>query len=323
MHLGCERSTAVTLLRDAIQVIDLDRLSTLSDDVVLLEVLAYSVGAARYWQDPDEVDVALNDQAVIATLSPVAEAIGNAPASQWWPSDIRLGNQIWVDWREEGAPPPNLWGALDVLHEWRRRTIETEARFRGKKIDGEWWSPPILQLLSSEIEGRPSPLPELRSTTRELAHLGAVGLILEEDAYGTPNACCWPVRPRSAPRVFEIRGPDDWIDLATHFPLEVTWGRRYSWQMASGHDGRWLLPDWLAVAEEYDAVHLTVSGYLATSGRALMLEEGVATFVAGWNPDESYWLNDIVELAGAPAQWEASDHHPPRAWHPVSDETVS
>jgi hypothetical protein len=29
--------------------------------------------------------------------------------------------------------------------------------------------------------------------------------------------------------------------------------------------------------------------------------------LAGWHPDETYWLADVLEPAGAPARWVESD----------------
>jgi hypothetical protein len=51
------------------------------------------------------------------------------------------------------------------------------------------------------------------------------------------------------------------------------------------------MPRWPAVARDWDGVHLSVAGYLATAGRALPV--GAArTLLGGWNPDETYWLAD-------------------------------
>ena len=88
-----------------------------------------------------------------------------------------------------------------------------------------------------------------------------------------------------------------------------------------GVDRRWVIPDWLAVAEDYEVVHLTVNGYLTTSGRALAVDTGSSTFLAGWNPDMSYWLSDVLEAAGSPTLWVSEEHHPERRWR-LADESV-
>jgi hypothetical protein len=68
-------------------------------------------------------------------------------------------------------------------------------------------------------------------------------------------------------------------------------------------------------------VHLSVSGYLAISGRPLSLDAGVSTFVAGWDPDKTYWLADMLESSGPSVEWEAMQHHPPRQWQVADPET--
>jgi hypothetical protein len=318
-HLTPESS--LELLQREIVDSDFAALSAATDEIVLLELVADSVGCARYWQDPDDIDQAIGVPDVIEALAPVADAIAQSPAASSWRNNIALIDQAWTDWGEEGTPPPRFNGAREVLRKWRGQTVEAEERMRGRDVGGPWWSPPIWTLSLDEFERQERPLPELRSTTRRLSRLGALELLLQEDAFGTAKALCWPVRPRPEARIFEVRRAEDWVELVDQYPLELTWGRRGSWSMATDLDTRWVIPDWLAVADKYDAVHLTLSGYLATSGRALMLQDGFATFIAGWNPDETYWLNDVIERAGDPVGWEARQHNPPRGWRIAKPET--
>jgi hypothetical protein len=55
----------------------------------------------------------------------------------------------------------------------------------------------------------------------------------------------------------------------------------------TGWTGRWLIPDYAAVADDWDAVHLTVAGYLTTAGIAIPAG-GARTMLAGWDPDASH-----------------------------------
>src|SRR5690606_27224849 len=116
---------------------------------------------------------------------------------------------------------------------------------------------------------------------------GSVGLDLEEDGFGELEARVIPVSVRGGIRVYELRGPDDWVSLVERHPLAVTLSRRHDWWNVTGLDGAWLIPDWQAAAEDFDVVHLTVMGYLRMAGRALDAGDG-RTLLAGWNPDESY-----------------------------------
>ncbi|MDA8297812.1 MAG: hypothetical protein M0004_14735 [Actinomycetota bacterium] len=309
---GTER--ILPILRSVLAEADLAEYASSDDVVDLLELVANSVDSARYWQEPDEIDAALTDPELIDLLAPVAEAIARAPASTWWSSGLALGDQVLVERREDGAPPPRLKGAPAVLAAWKARALDDEVRLRGRDVSGVWWSSPTGALGSEAAKRFGDDPPALNRTTRSLPSLGAVGLLLEEDSFGTPSARCWPLRASRAPRVFEVRGEDDWRALTERYPIEVTFGRRGNWDLATGRSGRWVLADWSLVAEDYDAVHLSALAYLATSGRALSLSSGAATLIAGWNADETYWLADVPEVSGAPSEWVAAEHHPARRW---------
>ena len=129
---------------------------------------------------------------------------------------------------------------------------------------------------------------------------------------GWRTARSWPVPVPASARVLELTGPAVWADLAAAHPLEVTASRRHDWWRATGWDGDWLVPDWAAIAEEHDAVHLTVDGYLSTAGRALAVRGTRArTVLAGWHPDATWWLTDVRDV-GEPTDWRRRDDEPPR-----------
>ena len=72
-----------------------------------------------------------------------------------------------------------------------------------------------------------------------------------------------------------------------------------------------------AVGREFDAVHLTVDGYLSTAGRALPVDvpgagRPVRTLLGGWDPDATWWLTDVLPALGAPTDWRRQDDEPPR-----------
>jgi hypothetical protein len=76
----------------------------------------------------------------------------------------------------------------------------------------------------------------------------------------------WITRsPERSPRIYEISGPDEWADLAGRYPLDVSKSRRHDWWRITRWAGTWLIPDFAAVAGDYDAVHLSVTGYLTTA----------------------------------------------------------
>lgn len=89
--------------------------------------------------------------------------------------------------------------------------------------------------------------------------------------------------------------PDDWAQLCRRFPLEITAQKRHDWYRTTGRDGRWVLPDWDAVAEVYGGVHLAVAGYLAAAGTAIDVDGDAGSVIAGWAPDETFSLTDDVD----------------------------
>jgi hypothetical protein len=69
------------------------------------------------------------------------------------------------------------------------------------------------------------------------------------------------------------------------------------------------LPDFAAVAADYDAVHVSVVAYLVTAGRAAPVDDA-GTVLAGWDPDLTYWLTDTLTLAGPATDWVRLDQEP-------------
>ena len=145
---------------------------------------------------------------------------------------------------------------------------------------------------------------------------GPVRLTLVEDRLALTRATATAIRTPTSPRMYEIDGPDAWVELRRQHPLEVTASRRHEWYRTTGRNGPWIIPDWAAVGCEYDGVHLTVAGYLSTAGRALVVEgpsaadpsgSTMATILAGWDPDVTYWFVDLPEVAGAVTEWREGE----------------
>jgi hypothetical protein len=278
----------------------------------LHDALLAAVDSARYWQEPFEVDQVLADDEVAGLLTPIAEAVAAAPTSDWWAEPLAVDDQHAVGWSDDLAPPPPATvGARRALLQWRTDTLLDDQRAaRERPADpsarwsGHWWSTPVLSGLAV--------------TTRTRTGLAAtgpapVGLLLVEDEMGWSTARSWPVRSPGRARVLELAGPADWVALVQQFPLLVSYARRHDWWRVSGRDGGWLIPDWAAVAEEFDAVHLTVDGYLSTAGRALTVPgTGACTLLGGWDPDATWWLTDVLPGLGEPTDWHRQDDEPPR-----------
>ncbi|WP_427019202.1 hypothetical protein ACQCSX_20880 (plasmid) [Pseudarthrobacter sp. P1] len=264
--------------------------------------LERSVDTARYWQGPDGEDVLAGLPAITAALSPVAEQLMAFPDIQWWGQSRRV-EQWAIDWDPGQGPAPWPQDPGRTLRQWGRTERAEEARAVRElpddlraNVSGSWWSLPHGML-------------------RTVGHLPA-GLGLVEDSLGWEQAVTVPVG--GAGRILEIRTAEDWSSLCWRFPLEVTASRRHDWFRATGYQGRWVIPDWERVADEWDAVHLTVLGYLNGATRALPVDTNTATVIAGWDPDSTLWLTDAARETGGPRQtWRRASNRGP--WTPVPD----
>jgi hypothetical protein len=90
-------------------------------------------------------------------------------------------------------------------------------------------------------------------------------------------------------------------------PLDVTASRRHDWLRTTGHDGGWAVPDWSSVTADFDAVHLSVVGYLTTAGPLVAVDDEMSTVLAGWDPDATYWLSDAPPTEATEQTWTRSD----------------
>jgi len=290
---GADSAELAAELGTAVAWADLDAVAAMSD-VALLAAVADSVDTAMYWQPPDAVDQALAHADVAAALRPVAQAATGAPGARWWSGGVELDAQRYVQPVGESGKGLVLSETAGRLAAWLAAEAEDERSAALRPSDpaapysGHWWSSPKWSGVAS--------------TTRALPDLGAVQLAAMEDSPGQDEMRCWPVKPRQVPRIYEIAEPDHWIALAARYPLDVSKSRRHDWWKITGWPGRWLMPDYAAAAVDYDAIHLTVGGYLTTAGEALPVNDA-RCLLAAWDPDETYWLTDILAPAGPPACW--------------------
>jgi len=301
----------------ALEAVDPTPVYAWRDPLAFVEPMDWSVSNAMYWQPPHEQDVVAADPGVVAALRPVADAVATAPASAWWNTPVDLAVLRYTSRFDAGHPPspPTLTGARERLDRWRVGVLEDDhAAATDRPADpvapfsGCWWSTPAMA--------------SLVTTTRPLPALGSVELVWEEDSLGQRSALIWPLTTTRVPRVWEVDRPAAWVRLVDRYPLEVTNARRHDWYRTTGRVGRWRIPDWSAVADDWDAVHVTVAGYLTTATRALPLGDGdSATILAGWNPDQTWWLTDtLATTTGHPASWHnpCDPNGPDFAWRPDS-----
>ncbi|WP_147525108.1 hypothetical protein [Cellulomonas timonensis] len=272
----------------------------------LLPALADTVTSAMYWQPPHAEDVVLADPHVSALLRPIAEAVLAAPEAAWWSAPLDRDAQVRTAFA--GVPPDTRADEpAGRLSRWRESVLHQERQFAQeragrpyRRMGGMWWATPALAGLDM--------------TTRELPGEGSAALWLTEDEEGWESADVVPCAVDPAARVLEITGPQDWAALVAAFPLDVTASRQPDWfEAVDAREGAWLIPDWAAVAEAYDGVHVSVLGWLLTSGMPVPVTPGEATTLAGWCPDATWWLTDSLRESAARSAWAREGW----AWRPA------
>ncbi len=248
-----------------------------------------------YWQGPDGDDLLCALPEVRDALARVADHLVASPHVQAWDAPLDASDQWHLVWDGRVLPRPDL-------SRWRaavRAGDEQAARERPAdptaSWSGEWWSTPPHGLVV---------------TTGTFGDAGPVGLWLVEDFSGARVVEAQRVAIDPAARVFEVAGPEDWAELCRRFPLEVTAEKRHDWYRVTGRDGRWVIPDWSAVADRFDGVRLGIGGYLRAATMAIPVDDDTASVIAGWGPGSTYWLTDVAHPHGEGVRWRFSPSDP-------------
>lgn len=266
--------------------------------------LAQTASSAMYWQEPDARDVLLAQPDLAPVVARLADVWASTPAVARLIDAPRSQRQWSVEFDDEHGEHPGSAAAPDhaarALVTWRR-ALEAElaaVRARDRRrpaasnVGGSWWSTAPSGLVA---------------TTATLGVLGPIGLWAVEDDLGWERATVAPVDPSPDARVLVIDDAEGWGDLCRRWSVDVSGTtRRHDWYWTTGRDGAWVTPDWSGVAEEYDAVHLTVRAWLRAAGRAIAVGPDTASVIAGWTPDTTVWLRDpqpVVDTTDA-ATWE-------------------
>jgi len=265
----------------------------------LIHAFADVTAYARYWQPPDSEDLLIATPEVVEALRPAAELIAASPAVSWWTTPVYRPEQ-WIAKRGQAIRSGNA----EPLDAWQADLIRQEQEFQKRiaknpiyNLSGKWWSTPDNW--------------DIPATARAISGFGPVHLYLEEDANSNDAAYGQAYRISENAAVFEIRQPEDWVELCRRYPIAVN-SKCHDWSSTTGaQPAQWLQPDWAAVAGDYAGVHLTAVAYLAGAGRALYLHDGAATVLAGFNPDTTYWLHGLANIA---TPIKTPKYFPPLKW---------
>jgi hypothetical protein len=249
----------------------------LSHPLALLPALEIVVDEAAYWGPASACQDPFDLPELVVPLQSIARTFADLPTFDWLWSNLSYSAQRSVQWSRDEEPlsasPP--------------RSDQADGPRLGERLEvrGAWWSGPTGVL----------------PTTRRVEGIGALGLVLVEDGFGEEGANVWQINVSHSARVYEVTANSDWQKLVASYPKDVTKNRQESWAW-TGWNGKWLLPNWSAVSHDWDAVHLSVSAYLSLAGVRLSVGPHASTMLAGWNPDETYWLRPEVSTADQPPE---------------------
>lgn len=256
---------------------------------LMYDALDSTVTNAAYWQPLTNTDLLLATRPVRPGLRRIASHLQRSPLLESWAEQFRPGGQSSVSWKATGS---NHRSVHEVLNTWRMKEMNPSL----------WWSTPPQTLIrtSGKLEdGIPG------------------SLRFVEDGFGWNTGQIRQATILLEAQVFTINGPDDWAFLCRRFPLDLPMSNAPNWTMTTGYPHKWVIPDYVQVAKHYDGVHLSIQGYLATAGRAVVIDGNRAGILAGWDPGQTYWLTDVVEL-GEPVTWRNhSQTQEEKDWRPL------
>ena len=195
------------------------------------------------------------------------------PGTAWWFNDIDLQVQAWLS---IDTPDKLIYATPPDTMAWRRPQNPSGPweRYAQKPLGNQVTSTLYGPYLTSELMAKDERVSDYISKF--------------------PFAW-WAMRFLEEVRVFEIHGSSDWHNLCIRYPAEDRQGR--------------LVPNWGAVAEEWDGVHLSFGGLLTAEQNRYESPAG-RTMLDAWHAERTYWFRalkteserqpDFEEGMGAP-----------------------
>lgn len=244
---------------------------------VAIEAAAKALFEMLPWMMPNHdanVETALAEG---PRLVDFARSLLGVPEAGWLFAPLDRSAQLWFS---EDGNPPDPSKLLTPSAEWAN-----SERYHQEPMNYQRGSFRMAFFSSTAVEGSTSVL---------------IGRVLE--------AIDWPVQPpvqqfrlvvSSSARVFEVDGPDAWHRLCVAYPAppyepepvpegHVGWSPYPGADPPLGLDDR-LVPDWSAVARDWDAAHVSLGGLLASEQVRVDTPAGW-TELWGWGAERTVWL---------------------------------
>ena len=228
-----------------------------ADPAVSLHVAASSAEFVNI-NDQDYDVVSRGVTSLARGKAELAHKLIENPGTAWWFNDLDLDAQAWLS--IQGTLGSFMYGIPPNVSEFRRP----------QNPSGGW------ERYAQKPFGN-------QDTSTLYAPFLTSTLVACEERVGDYRCdfplAWWSVRVLEEVRVFEIHGPSDWHELCVRYP-------------ARGREDDRLVPNWGAVSEEWDGVHLSLGGLLTTEQNRYESPEGWS-MLDSWHAETTYWLQSI------------------------------
>ena len=219
-------------------------------------------------------------------LRGLARAVIDQPDIDWWFAPVDREAQIWASSRRDTPTPAGFDPPNTQMTNWERSVNKSEnALYTCTSFDGK--SSFLTAMDISDVHGPNDLTMEFEFPVKQ-----------------------WRLRVDDAARVYEVNSAWDWHGLCANYPARSArdasdpvpsdragWGAyplRLAPQSDVGHNtrtdiDRWLTPDWAAVAEDWDGVHLTLGGLL-TAEKVRVVSAAGWSMLRFWDMEQTMWL---------------------------------
>jgi hypothetical protein len=235
------------------------------------------------------------------SLRPIAQLLARNPELDWWWGDVDHGAQRWISQRNDEGLSNRELSDLFMIN----RNEKTDPHLRDPEFY-TWWVTPGGDRISD-------------TTLGPVGSALAVKLVCNDDwTIDRANVQVWKVAIPTNAEIYEVHSPQDWVHLVERFPKLRTYPDLANWLRWTGCSGPWLVPDWKAVAEQFDGVHVSIGGHLSTAYTAWPVGDHF-TILSGWHPDSTFWIGRSPHVVGErldtgeeyrPPIWERSSYLP-------------
>ena len=228
------------------------------------------------------------------SLRPIAQLLANNAELDWWWSAVHQDSQHWISQRNEGELSNQELSDAFTMNSSR----EVFSHLSDDERQSWWVTPGGDRIFDTTFGPVGSAL--------------AVKIVCFDDwVLDRANVQVWKVAIPNGARIYEVHSPQDWVHLVERFPKLRTNPDRTNWLRWTGCLGPWLVPDWKAVAEHFDGVHVSVGGHLAAAYTALPIGDHF-TMLSGWHPDSTFWIGRSPQVVGE--RLDSGEEYQPPIW---------